>query len=135
LAIAGCGLGGLLPKVISKHWPTTHFCVKRDASGSSDYKLAGAAIRVEARIPLFRISTYLSIGWLIFCAALTAVNWSIIGQDLGANLNEWVALLVGCVLMHALLLWYGVAWLRRRKLAKLNEVIQILNEMDGKSVQ
>src|ERR1700693_3792006 len=34
--------------------------------------------RVAARIRLLRISTYLSIGWLIFCAALMAVNWSII---------------------------------------------------------
>jgi hypothetical protein len=90
---------------------------------------------VEARIRLLRISTYLSIGWLVFCAALTAVNWSIIGRDVGAHPTEWVALLVVCVLMQPVLLWYGVAWLRRRKLAELNEVKQILDEMDGKSVQ
>jgi hypothetical protein len=40
-----------------------------------------------------------------------------------------------CVLMQAVLLCYGVAWLRRRKLAELNEVKQILDEMDGKSVR
>jgi hypothetical protein len=91
--------------------------------------------RVEARIRLLRISTYLSIGWLIFCAALTAVNWSIIGQDVGAHPKEWVALLVVCVLVQAVPLWYVVAWLRRRKVAELNEVKQILDEMDGKSVQ
>ena len=91
--------------------------------------------RVEARIRLLRISTYLSIGWLIFCAALTAVDWSIIGQDVGDHPKAWVALLVVCVLMQAVLLCYGVAWLRRRKLAELNEVKQILNEMDGKSVR
>jgi len=91
--------------------------------------------RVEARIRLLRISTYLSIGWLVFCAALTAVNWSIIGQDVGAHPKGWVALLVACVLMQAVLLWYGVARLRRRKLAELNEVKQIRDQMDGKSVQ
>jgi hypothetical protein len=91
--------------------------------------------RVAARILLLRISTYLSIGWLIFCAALMAVNWSIIWQDVGAHPKEWVALLVVCVLMQPVLLWYGTAWLRRRKLAELSEVKTILDEMDGKSVQ
>jgi hypothetical protein len=90
--------------------------------------------RVEARIRLLRLSAYLSIGWLIFCAALTAVNWSIIGQDVGTHPREWVALLVVCVLMQAVLLWYGAAWLRRRKLAELNQAKQILDEMDGNSV-
>ena len=89
--------------------------------------------RVAARIRLLRISTYLSIGWLIFCAALMAVNWSIIGQDVGAHPKEWVALLVICVLMQPVLLWYGAGWLRRRKLAELNEVNKILDEMDGRS--
>ena len=91
--------------------------------------------RVAARIRLLRISTYLSIGWLIFCAALMAVNWSIIWQDVGAHPKEWVALLVVCVLKQPVLLWYGTAWLRRRKLAELSEVKTILDEMDGKSVQ
>ena len=31
-------------------------------------------------------------------------------------------------------IWYWAAWLRRRKLAELNEVKKILDEMDGKSV-
>jgi hypothetical protein len=90
--------------------------------------------RVAARIRLLRISTYLSIGWLIFCAALTAVNWSTIGQDVKAHPKDWVALLVVCVLMQPVMLWYGAAWLRRRKLAELDEVKKILDEMDGKSV-
>jgi hypothetical protein len=90
--------------------------------------------RVAARIRLLRISTYLSIGWLIFCAALMAFNWSIIGQDVRAHPKGWVALLVACVLMQPAVLWCGAAWLRRRKLAELNEVKQILNEMNGKSV-
>jgi hypothetical protein len=90
--------------------------------------------RVTARIRLLRISTYLSIGWLIFCAALMAVNWSIIGQDVRAHPKGWVALLVACVLMQPAMLWYGVAWLRRRKLAELNEVTKILDEMSRNSV-
>ncbi len=90
--------------------------------------------RVAARIRLLRISTYLSIGWLIFCAALMAVNWSIIGQDVRAHPKGWVALLVACVLMQPAVLWYGAAWLRRRKLAELNEVTKILDEMSGNSV-
>jgi hypothetical protein len=90
--------------------------------------------RVAARIQLLRISIYLSIGWLIFCAALMAVNWSIIGQDVRAHPKGWVALLVACVLMQPAMLWYGAAWLRRRKLAELNEVTKILDEMSGNSV-
>jgi len=89
--------------------------------------------RVAARIRLLRISTYLSIGWLIFCAALMAVHWSIIGQDVRAHPKGWVALLVACVLMQPAVLWYGAAWLLRRKLAELNEVKQILDEMSGNS--
>jgi hypothetical protein len=44
-----------------------------------------------------------------------------------------VDLLVACVLMQPVF-WYGAAWLRRRKLAELNGVKKILDEMDGKSV-
>src|ERR1700683_3585990 len=89
--------------------------------------------RVAARIRLLRISTYLSISWLIFFAALTAVNWSTIGQGVKGHPKDWVALLVACVLMQPAVLWYGAAWLRRRKLAELSEVKTILDEMDGKS--
>jgi amino acid transporter len=87
--------------------------------------------RVEARIRLLRISIYLSIGWLIFCAALMAFNWPIIGQDFRAHPKSWLAMLAVCVLMQPVMLWYGASWLRRRKLAELHEVKQILNEMDA----
>jgi hypothetical protein len=36
--------------------------------------------------------------------------------------------------MQPAMLWYGVAWLRRRKLAELNEVTKILDEMSRNSV-
>jgi len=91
--------------------------------------------RVTARIRLLRISIYLSLGWIIFCAVLTAANWGTIRQDVRALPKDWIALLVVCVLMQPVLLWYGVAWFRRRKLAELSEVEKILDEIDGKSVQ
>ena len=90
--------------------------------------------RVTARIRLLRISIYLSLGWIIFCAVLTAANWATIGQDVKAHPKAWVVVLVACVLMQYPVIWYGAAWLRRRKLAELNEVKKILDEMDGKSV-
>jgi hypothetical protein len=89
--------------------------------------------RVAARIRLLRLSIYLSLGWIIFCAALTAANWTTIGRDVRAHPKDWAGLLVACVLMQPVI-WYGAAWLRRRKLAELNEVKKILDEMDGKSV-
>jgi len=89
--------------------------------------------RVAARIRLLRISIYLSLGWIIFCAALTAANWATIGQDVKAHPAEWVALLVVCVLMQYPMIWFAAVWLRRRKQAELTEVRKILDEMDGKS--
>jgi len=90
--------------------------------------------RVEACLRLLRISIYLSLGWIIFCAILTAANWATIGQDVGAHPKAWVALLVVCVLMQYPVIWYWVVWLRRRKLAELNEVKKIMDEMDEKSL-
>ena len=90
--------------------------------------------RVTARIRLLRISMYVSLGWIIFCAVLTAANWATIGQDVGAHPKAWVVLLVVCVLMQYPVIWYGAVWLRRRKLAELNEVRKIMDEMDGRSL-
>ena len=88
--------------------------------------------RVAARIRLLRISIYVSVGWIISCAALTAANWTTIGQGIRTHPKDWVEVLVACVLMQPVI-WYWAAWLRRRKLAELNEVKQILDEMDGKA--
>jgi hypothetical protein len=90
--------------------------------------------RVTARLRLLRISLYVSAGWIIFCAVLTAANWSRIGQEVKAHPKEWVALLVVCALMQYPVIWYGAVWLRRRKLAELNEVEKIVSEMDGKGL-
>lgn len=88
--------------------------------------------RVTARIRLLRISIYVSLSWIIFCAVLTAANWATIGQDVKAHPKAWTALLVISVLMQYPLMWYGAARFRRRKLEELNEVTEIINEMDGK---
>jgi hypothetical protein len=88
--------------------------------------------RVAARIRLLRISIYVSLGWIIFCAALTAANWTTIGQDVRSHPKDWVELLIVCVLMLPVI-WYWAAWLRRRKMAELNEVKKILDEIDGKN--
>src|SRR6202167_4782816 len=90
--------------------------------------------RVAARIRLLRISIYVSVGWIIFCGVLTAANWATIGQDVKANPKAWVVVLVACALMQYPVIWYGAVWLRRRKLAELNEVKKIMDEMDGKSM-
>jgi hypothetical protein len=84
--------------------------------------------RAAARIRLLRASIRLSIGWLILCAALTVANWGSIEPDVKAHPQEWLALLAVCVIMQPVL-WFGASWLRRRKLAELNQVETILTQM------
>jgi hypothetical protein len=46
--------------------------------------------------------------------------------------SQGVGGVAGCLHdMQYPVIWYWVAWLRRRKLAELNEVEKIMNEMDG----
>ncbi len=85
--------------------------------------------RVLARIRLLRIAIFVSIGWIVLCAVLTAANWTTIGQDVKAHPKDWEELLVACVFMQPVI-WYWASWLRHRKLAELNEVEQILNAMN-----
>lgn len=82
--------------------------------------------RVQARLRLLQVSIYVSVGWLVFCGILTAVNWPTIGQDVRARPTEWIELLVLCVLMQPVI-WYWAGWLRRRKLAELDEVKRMLD--------
>jgi hypothetical protein len=82
--------------------------------------------RVQSRIRLLRVSMYVSVGWLVFCAVLTAVNWPVIGKDVKARPKEWIEVLILCVLMQPVI-WYWATWLKRRKLAELGEVKRILN--------
>jgi len=85
--------------------------------------------RALARIRLLRISIYLSVGWIIFCAVLTTVNWATIRRDVMAHPTDWLELMVATVLMQPVL-WFGAMWLRRRKVAELNEVTRVLQEME-----
>ena len=57
--------------------------------------------RVTARIRLLRISVYLSLGWIIFCAGLTAANWATIGRDVGAH-PKALGGVAGCLRTHAI---------------------------------
>jgi Na+/melibiose symporter-like transporter len=85
--------------------------------------------RALARIRLLRISIYVSLGWLVCCAVLTAANWATIKLDVNAHPRDWLEVLVACVLMQPVL-WLGAAWLRRRKLAELSEVEKLLREIN-----
>jgi dipeptide/tripeptide permease len=84
--------------------------------------------RVVSRIRLLRISIYVSLGWIVFCAALTALNWPTIAQDVRSHPKDWMELLVACVLMQPAIL-YWASWVRRRKLRELDEVKRILREI------
>ena len=84
--------------------------------------------RALARIRMLRVSIYASVGWMIFCAALTAANWTILRLDVIAHPTDWLELMVATVLMQPVI-WCGAMWLRRRKVAELNEVTRLLEEM------
>ncbi len=84
--------------------------------------------RVEARLRLLRVSIYVSVGWLVFCAILAVVNWPLIGPDVKVRPKEWIEVLVACTLMQPVI-WYWAGWLKRRKMAELNEVKRILDGM------
>jgi len=85
--------------------------------------------RVLARTRLLRISIYVSVGWIISCAALTAANWPTIRLDVIPHPTDWLALMVASVLMQPVI-WFCAAWLYRRKLAELNEVEKLLQEIN-----
>ena len=84
--------------------------------------------RVLARIRGLQIAIYLAIGWIVFCTGLAAANWVTIRLELIAHPTEYLAMMVVLVVMLRLI-WFGVMWLRRRKVAELNEVTRILEEM------
>jgi hypothetical protein len=86
--------------------------------------------RVLARIRLLRNAIYVSFGWIVYCAVLMAVNWTTIRPDVKAHPSEWLGLLIASILIQPVMLFWA-AWFRRRKLAELNEVKQILDEMNN----
>jgi hypothetical protein len=85
--------------------------------------------RAVARTRMLRIAIYVSLGWIVFCAVLTAANWTTIGQNVRAHPTDWIEVLVVCLLMQPVI-WSWAAWLRRRKVAELNEVKRILDDMN-----
>lgn len=85
--------------------------------------------RVLARLQLLRISIYVAVGWIITCAALTAANWTTLKPDVKVHPTDWFEVLLASVLMQPVI-WFWAAWLRRRKVAELNEVKKTLHEMD-----
>ncbi len=85
--------------------------------------------RVLARIRLLRIAIYVSFGWIVYCVVLMAANWTTIRPDVKAHPHEWLGLLVASILVQPVMLFWA-AWFRRRKLAELHEVKQILDEMN-----
>lgn len=84
--------------------------------------------RVLSQIRRLQISIYLAIGWLVFCAALAVANWATIRQELMAHPTAYLAMMLVLVLMLRVI-WFGAMWFRRRKVAELNEVTRLLEEM------
>ena len=86
--------------------------------------------RVLARIRGLQIGIYLAIGWLVFCAALAAANWATIRPELMSHPTAYLAMMLIIVLMLPVI-WFGAMWFRRRKVAELNEVTRLLEEMEA----
>ncbi len=85
--------------------------------------------RVLSQIRRLQISIYLAIGWLVFCAALAAANWATIRLELMAHPTAYLAIMLVMVLILRMI-WFGAMWLRRRKVAELNKVTRLLEEME-----
>jgi hypothetical protein len=85
--------------------------------------------RVLARIRGLQIAIYLAIGWLVFCAALAATNWATVRREFMAHPAALFAMMVVIVVMLRVI-WFGAMWFRRRKVAELNEVTRLLEEIE-----
>jgi hypothetical protein len=85
--------------------------------------------RVRARIRGLQIAIYLAIGWLVFCAVLAAANWATMRLELMAHPAALFAMMAVVVVMLRVI-WFTAMWFRRRKVAELNEVTRLLEEME-----
>jgi hypothetical protein len=65
----------------------------------------------------------------VFCAALAAANWATIRLELMGHPAVYLAMMLVIVLVLRVI-WFGAMWLRRRKVAELNEVTRLLEEME-----
>jgi uncharacterized membrane protein (DUF485 family) len=84
--------------------------------------------RVQARLRSLRLAIFVSCGWLVCVAALTVANWKTIAPTVKANPTAWTWLLLACIVMQPII-FGGAVWLRRRKLAELDQVNQALREI------
>ena len=85
--------------------------------------------RVQARIRGLQIGIYIATGWLAFCAALAAANLATIRPELMAHPTVYLAMMLVLVLMLRVI-WFGLMWFRRRKVAELDEATRLLEEME-----
>lgn len=85
--------------------------------------------RVLSQIRRLQISIYLAIGWIVFCAALAAANWTTIRPELMTHPTAYLAMMLVLVIMLRVI-WFGAMWFRRRKVAELNKVTRLLKEME-----
>lgn len=83
--------------------------------------------RVSAKIRVLHVATYAAPGLIVFGALLLVANWTTVGPELNAHPAKWALLMVNVLILPAIFSW--LAWYRRRKLAELNEVRKILDEM------
>jgi hypothetical protein len=87
--------------------------------------------RVLSQIRGLQIGIYIAIGWLVFCAVLAAANWATVRLELMAHPASCLALTL-IILLTLPLIWFGVMWLRRRKVAELHAVTKLLKEMEAR---
>ena len=85
--------------------------------------------RVLSRIRGLQIGIYIAIGWLVFCAALAAANWATIRLELMGHPTAYLVMMLIIALMLRVI-WFGAMWFRRRKVAELNELTRLLQEME-----
>jgi len=84
--------------------------------------------RVIAKIRILRFSAHLSVTWIFVCIALGLANWGTLGPNLKSHPASWIVTLIANLFgLPALFAW--ATWLKRRKLAELNEITGLLDEM------
>jgi hypothetical protein len=85
--------------------------------------------RVQAQIRRLEIALYLAVGWLVFCLALAAANWATIRIEVMAH-PAGILILAVIIAVMLPVIWFVAMWLRRRKIAELNEVTRFLQEIE-----
>jgi len=84
--------------------------------------------RVSAKIRALRVASYATPGLIVFAALLLVANWATIGPELKAHPAKLALFMLNVLMLPAVFFW--LAWCRRRKLAELKEVNEILDEIN-----